>query len=732
MAETEALQKPKAQLGTITGLRFIAAFGVMYGHFQNNMFGVWDIVPIYGPLAVSFFFVLSGFILTYVSHDVLGKKKGSIKKYYVKRFARIWPVHFLMLMAAIFVVKLNFESGMFWNNFFLLQSWTTDWVFSYNGVSWSISTESFFYVVFPLLLIGGERAFWIKCILVWVGVFALIQYLQAWIAEPGILEAYHWDQAVHVNPIFRLPEFCTGMGVAFLFHRQSQKPKRRSSYLEDSLWELVAISSVAVLGFYLESYLLFVSQLPYGGKLPAVWAYFSGGVFVFAFVVWIVTRTNGFLATIMNTPMMVLLGQASYSLFMVHYMVIVYCNLQDWTGSEIEPWKIMVSIMVMSTGLSIFVYQFVEEPARALIVNLYDRKYTRALMAWPDALKRYVPTRSFIFASCLVILPIVFLTRSYSPVAYTPEMNRIAASNPHFLKSVYFGDHLRLLGREATTIENGIRVDLIWQRLGPVHRKMFIHVLDEDGKILKVFSADHDKLSTAKKRIPFMESFEIGNTNLETAHSIGIGLYSPELDPTTGKSYGSALVSKGPRSMTNQRLEVVSGELLKLVYVPVEEKPEDLGLDTEMTELISQSSPELKDVYIGPNLRLLGAFPSATESGIEIKLVWYKYGPIVRNRFAHCISSEGKVTRILPLETELFKNAPEKEAFIEVMAVSSEELASADCIGIGFFAKDIDPETGKPYTTLDVSKGPRSMSGRRLHIVSPETMESLRPQIGPQ
>lgn len=78
-------------LPALTGLRFFAAFAIVVLHGM----AAWPLPIFVAELAlnqgVSFFFVLSGFILTYVYRDLSGK--GAVREFYIHRIARIWPVH---------------------------------------------------------------------------------------------------------------------------------------------------------------------------------------------------------------------------------------------------------------------------------------------------------------------------------------------------------------------------------------------------------------------------------------------------------------------------------------------------------------------------------------------------------------------------------------------------------------------------------------------------------------
>jgi peptidoglycan/LPS O-acetylase OafA/YrhL len=110
---------------------------------------------------MSFFFVLSGFILVYVypSFDRI----SDIRRFWVARFARLWPVHF----AAFLLLVVLLHKGLSWRavlNLAMINSWIpfTRSYMSYNWVSWAIATEFAFYLLSPFLLYKWERTWFIK------------------------------------------------------------------------------------------------------------------------------------------------------------------------------------------------------------------------------------------------------------------------------------------------------------------------------------------------------------------------------------------------------------------------------------------------------------------------------------------------------------------------------------------------------------------------------------------
>jgi len=133
----------------------------------------WKSIPfigIVGKLGVILFFVLSGFLITYLllteEHSF---KKISIKKFYMRRIIRIWPLYFLIILLAFFVLpniqifnlpgygKDVIYSNLMWK-LILYAIFFPNLVLSLLGVvpyashTWSIGTEEQFYLVWPLIL----------------------------------------------------------------------------------------------------------------------------------------------------------------------------------------------------------------------------------------------------------------------------------------------------------------------------------------------------------------------------------------------------------------------------------------------------------------------------------------------------------------------------------------------------------------------------------------------------
>lgn len=213
---SQRITQAPAQLPSLTGLRWIAAFLVFGLHvnvaeyFGGRAGGVVLQLFTAGRTGVSFFFILSGFILTWSARPA-DRARG----FWRRRAARIYPVHIATLVLAL-VMAFTIAPGMRVSvgaalaNLFLLQSWTSSGPAQLNPVSWSLACEAFFYALFPLLAIGVRR-----CPVWLTATFAGLTTVLAMVL-PVINDHVGLFWSIYYDPLARLPEFLVGMLLARL------------------------------------------------------------------------------------------------------------------------------------------------------------------------------------------------------------------------------------------------------------------------------------------------------------------------------------------------------------------------------------------------------------------------------------------------------------------------------------------------------------------------------------
>ncbi|MBD2721782.1 acyltransferase family protein [Hymenobacter armeniacus] len=226
-------------LDGLTGLRFLAAFYVFVFHIHlrlplSFLPAPAETIVSMGALGVNIFFVLSGFILTYAHLKDFPASELPTATYYksfmLKRMARIYPAYLVGLVLCLAVsIGLNHYPAPFplvvALDLTMIQSYFPSLAMLwYGGGAWSVSTEFFFYLLFPFLLplllkVSGTN---LRYILVAVVVASSL---------PGLYYALHEHtvrfQTTYAFPPSRLPEFIAGVILGLLVLRHNFRVSER-------------------------------------------------------------------------------------------------------------------------------------------------------------------------------------------------------------------------------------------------------------------------------------------------------------------------------------------------------------------------------------------------------------------------------------------------------------------------------------------------------------------------
>jgi peptidoglycan/LPS O-acetylase OafA/YrhL len=368
-------------IGSLTSFRFFAALAIVIHHCNGILIN--DLGPLsQAPLSsgVGFFFVLSGFIL---SHAYIGSSKPiNPVSFFVYRVSRVWPAHvFTLVMVLLLLPKfiwvdtaVNFFAG-FLANLFMIQSIIPipGYYFSLNWVSWSISTEFFFYLIFPVAaLIVGKGA---KTSFAWFFAASLIGLIVCYACDKFGVVYYPSDASEisshglsYINPISRVQEFFIGIAA---YKLSSLRP-------DVSAGGKVAHTTLEVLAVVLMCLLLpvvFYTTRNYGyqyGQATGEYLSHYAAALLFASFIVIFTRTAGVLTLILSQRPMVLLGEISFSLYLTHQVLLRYYQLHQDQFLFIPHELKFAVLLVVSLALSFLIFKLVELPAQRAIRKRYE------------------------------------------------------------------------------------------------------------------------------------------------------------------------------------------------------------------------------------------------------------------------------------------------------------------------------------------------------------------------
>jgi peptidoglycan/LPS O-acetylase OafA/YrhL len=347
------------EIRALTGLRFLIAFWVFIFHIQirwpifDNF--ALDSIARQGAIGMTFFFILSGFILSY-SYSA----QFSISSYFRSRIARIYPIYILVALITLpWLIFPDFVGTHFTSlevtfllvvGFLLLQAWFPPTFSRWsNGGSWSISVEAFFYVCFPTLkkkIDKLDKRSNYSLLFASYFMILLVSFSVYLYQSEGMSLAYSM-------PIFRMFEFTIGMLTFKLF------------YAIDSIFSNRILFSFLFLIFLFDLIVI-------GNKLPLYVTHDWIAVPFFVFLLINLTKSNSLLSKILASRLFNLLGRASYSFYSLQVFFIL--SSIKWKAKVESDWSLLENnqafaliVFLILTLSSILVYKFIEEPLRKRI-----------------------------------------------------------------------------------------------------------------------------------------------------------------------------------------------------------------------------------------------------------------------------------------------------------------------------------------------------------------------------
>ncbi|MEH1102311.1 acyltransferase family protein [Micromonospora sp. CPCC 205561] len=359
------------RLDSLTGLRFIAALMVFVYHgtvlsvFADTTVqkGYSSVVDNAGAMGVSFFFVLSGFVLTWSA-----RPSDRLRRFWRRRAVKVLPNHVVAYVIALVLLLAAGETirvGSALATLFLVHSWIPDPHFvatSINGVTWSLSVEVVCYLLFPLVLplINKirENRLWLS----YAGVvaLALLVPVVALTLLPGqppspFAPDTSWPQMwfTHFFPLARGLEFLAGMVMARI--------------VLSGRWINMGVAPAVLLAG-----LVYVVSL----QLPTIYGFASLYPLPLSLLIAAAATADvrGHRSWLSSRPM-VWLGDLSYAFFLLHLFVMF--NLHAATGGEWaaigtyqrQSWSTPVALLFLLGELLVCIllarlmYRLVEAPA---------------------------------------------------------------------------------------------------------------------------------------------------------------------------------------------------------------------------------------------------------------------------------------------------------------------------------------------------------------------------------
>lgn len=338
-------------IAPLTSLRLIFALMVLVSHL-----GILNEVAFSGHIlkegyvGVSFFFILSGFIIAHNYTTKLAEGHCSRKKFWVARIARIYPLHLLTLVAAIFIGDtFRATTPLSWAHLFTSVTLTNayiprpDFFFALNSPAWSLCCEQLFYLLFPIALPLARSPQ--KLALITITAVVIVITGSTFTPEQYIKGVWY------ANPIMRLPDFVVGV---LVWHAYQRIKEADISYITASIIELSAVLLFAI--FYI-----------YAEEIPKVYRYTFYYWIPIAAIILSFALQKGVLSKILTAKLLVVGGKISYGIYITQLLVLSCIGSRSNIHPIVAASIALLAIITIS-GLS---YCYFEKPMNKLIKRFF-------------------------------------------------------------------------------------------------------------------------------------------------------------------------------------------------------------------------------------------------------------------------------------------------------------------------------------------------------------------------
>ncbi|GAB7030112.1 acyltransferase [Streptomyces sp. NPDC021749] len=358
------------RLPSLTGLRWFAALAVFTCHIaQQQFFADQQVgtalmhITTLGSIAVSVFFLLSGFVLAWAARD-----EDSVTTFWRRRFAKIYPLHLVtFLIAGIIIFSLaepTLPGGSVWDglvpDLLLVQSWLPEptIIAGFNTPSWSLSCEFAFYLTFPL----------------WYRLVRKIPVRRLWWCAAGIAVAVICVPFV-TSQFPASAETAPGMPLNELWFACWLPPVRMLEFILGIVMALILRAGVWRGPGVVTSALLLAASYGVTQVVPPMFTIAACSIVPAALLITALAHADvRGLRTGLRSAVLVRLGEWSFAFYLVHFMVIRYGHrlmggelgyARQWSTAGAGALALaMLAVAILAGGL---LHTVVENPCMRLL-----------------------------------------------------------------------------------------------------------------------------------------------------------------------------------------------------------------------------------------------------------------------------------------------------------------------------------------------------------------------------
>lgn len=344
------------KLKNIHALRGVASVIVLFFHLG---FILPDSLQGYvksGAIGVNTFFILSGFIIYYAT-----QQNENIITFYMKRFFRIYPVFFVVWLISVIVLFKHVPFIELMKSLLLFHidyntSPAPSYGFNLLGTPWTLTYEIFFYGIFGLSMLISHKYRALICSFIIILVVIALQFIYNGTfsvssqVSASIFVSHWWQVPVKILSTTVLFEFVVGIVIAELYLNTKKIFDKGRCYL------------------FFGAMLLLIG-LGFLGRINYMNAGLTGAFWI-AFPLFMIFIARDYLNLAFNSRVLTVLGDLSYSLYIIHFPVMLFYRGTDFAKlqfSYLEKTAVFLIMVLLCCLFSAVSYLLIEKPAQKLV-----------------------------------------------------------------------------------------------------------------------------------------------------------------------------------------------------------------------------------------------------------------------------------------------------------------------------------------------------------------------------
>ncbi len=360
----------------LTGIRALCVYCIFFYHlnpFEAASHPQWHLLFSQFYTFLTFFFVLSGFVICHKYYEIGSLKKTALYNYFVNRMSRVFPILFILITITFI---LYYKGGLgtaaetvklYLLNVTLLKGFSYDYHLTGIGPSWSMSVEELFYALSPLLFLWIKRkSDFIKLILIGYTLAVVITFLFSFFPSGSFFSTYNFT--FYTTFFGRVFEFACGVYLALIVKGKFQSPVLRRAGAA-SLYIGWAIVVLAVLGQYR------VADYYHVTHASSTWpGLFLNNILMpvgITFIFYSFIYHQSWMQRLLSTGLFVALGNATYSFYLLHTSFVLSA-INKYISTSL-----LVSFFVMIAFAFLF-HKTVEQPLAVYFRRRFSKKIPAA------------------------------------------------------------------------------------------------------------------------------------------------------------------------------------------------------------------------------------------------------------------------------------------------------------------------------------------------------------------